>query len=133
HLQRIRALADALRQGVLYPRWFPDFSFGYGHPILHYYAPGFYYPPALLHLLGLDLINAGRVALALGYGLSGAAAYLALRTFTAPPAALVGSVMTLLFPYRLYDLWVRGALPEFAAFLWPPLLLYASIRALRTP
>lgn len=133
HLQRTRALADALRQGVLYPRWFPDFSFGYGHPILHYYAPGFYYPPALIHLLGLDLISATRLALALIYGLSGAAAYLALRILTAPPAALVGSVITLLFPYRLYDLWVRGALPEFAAFLWPPLLLYASIRVLRTP
>lgn len=36
HMRRIRALADALRAGVLYPRWFPDYSFGYGYPVLNY-------------------------------------------------------------------------------------------------
>ena len=44
HLQRVRALAEALRVGVLYPRWFPDFAFGYGYPVLNFYAPAFYYP-----------------------------------------------------------------------------------------
>lgn len=133
HLQRTRALAEALRQGVFYPRWFPDFAFGYGHPILHYYAPASYYPPALLHLLGLGLVSATRVALALVYALSGAAAYLALRRVASPPAALAGALLTLAFPYRLYDLNVRGALPEFAAFLWPPLLLYGAVGVLAAP
>ncbi|MCC6169482.1 MAG: hypothetical protein IT329_19845 [Caldilineaceae bacterium] len=133
HLQRTRALAEALRQGVFYPRWFPDFAFGYGHPILHYYAPASYYPPALFHLLGLDLVSAARAALALVYALSGVAAYLALRRVASPPAALAGALLTLAFPYRLYDLNVRGALPEFTAFLWPPLLLYAAIGVLAAP
>jgi hypothetical protein len=133
HLQRSRALAEALRQGVLYPRWFPDFAFGYGYPVLHYYAPAFYYLPALLHLTGLELPAATRLGLALVYGLSGLAAYAALRTFVVGPAALAGALLYLAFPYRLYDLWVRGALPEFAAFLWPPLLLYFSILLLRRP
>ena len=48
HMHRIRALADALRTGVLYPRWFPDFTFDYGFPVLNYYPPLFYYPSALL-------------------------------------------------------------------------------------
>ncbi|HXF62615.1 MAG TPA: hypothetical protein VNK95_13420, partial [Caldilineaceae bacterium] len=42
-------------------------------------------------------------------------------------------LLYLAFPYRLYDLWVRGALPAFAAFLWPPLLLLFAIRLLRRP
>lgn len=126
HLQRIRALSDALRMGVIYPRWFSDFAFGYGYPVFHYYAPAFYYPPALLHLLGFDLILAARVTLAVVYALSGAAMLLLLRGWTGWGAALFGTALFLANPYRLYDFFVRGALPEFAAFLWLPLLVYAA-------
>lgn len=128
HLHRARALAEALRMGVLYPRWFPDFAFGYGYPVLNFYAPGFYYGPALLHLVGVDVITATRLSLAIWYGLSGLAAIALLRCWTRPTVALVGAWLYLVFPYRLYDLFVRGALPEFAAFLWLPLIAYLNHR-----
>ncbi len=136
HLQRVRSLSEALAAGVLFPRWFPDFAFEYGHPILNYYAPGFYYPPALLHLTGLGLIDAVRFTLALLFGLSGVAMYALLRTWVSVSAALVGTLFFLAFPYRLYDLFIRGALPEFAAFLWLPLVLLIAAaigRDLRRP
>src|SRR3954447_25561027 len=79
HLQRVRALAEALQAGVLYPRWFPDFSFGYGYPVLNYYAPGFYYPPALLVLLGFDVATAVRLTLAVLYAISALGMYVLLR------------------------------------------------------
>ncbi len=132
HLQRVRALAEALRWGVLYPRWFPDFSFGYGYPVLNFYAPAFYYPPALLHVLGLDVLTATRVALALFFALSGIAAYALLRQWTRVGPAFVGAVLFLVYPYRLYDLFVRGALPEFAAFLWLPVTAAATWRLVRS-
>jgi len=128
HLQRVRALAEALRSGVLYPRWFPDFAFGYGHPVLNFYAPAFYYPPALLHLAGLDVITSVRIALALGYGLSAVGMAALLRRWVRPGAAALGALLYLVFPYRLYDLFVRGALPEFAAFLWLPVVALTTIR-----
>ncbi len=131
HLQRVRALADALRWGVLYPRWFPDFAFGYGYPVLNFYAPLFYYPPALLHLAGWDVITATRLALALGYGVSAGGMYLFLRRWVRPYAALVGSVFYQVYPYRWYDLVVRGALPEFFAFVWLPFVLDSTLTVLR--
>ncbi len=127
HLHRARALAEALRMGVLYPRWFPDFAFGYGYPVLNFYAPAFYYPPALLHLTGLDLITAARVTLAGWYALSGLAMYALLRRWLSPLPATLGATLYLAYPYRLYDLFVRGALPEFAAFLWLPLIALTTI------
>jgi hypothetical protein len=130
HLQRVRALSEALAAGVLYPRWFPDFAFGYGYPVFNYYAPAFYYPPALLHLLGLDVIDATRFTLALVYALGGAGGYLLLRRWTAPLSALAGAILYQVFPYRLYDLFVRGALPEFAAFLWLPWIVLAALHVL---
>ncbi len=128
HLQRVRSLSEALAAGVLLPRWFPDFAFEYGHPILNYYAPGFYYPPALLHLAGLGVVESVRITQALLFGLSGLGMYALLRTWVSIPAALVGSLFYLAFPYRLYDLLIRGALPEFAAFLWLPLILLIAVR-----
>ncbi|MDH7487174.1 MAG: hypothetical protein QHJ81_12965 [Anaerolineae bacterium] len=132
HLHRVRELAEALRWGVLYPRWFPDFAFGYGYPVLNFYAPAFYYPPALLHLAGLDVITAVRVVLALAYGLSGLAAYGLLRRWARPWPAALGALLYLAYPYRLYDLFVRGALPEFAAFLWLPLVALTTLRWMET-
>jgi len=133
HLHRVRALADALRMGVFYPRWFPDFAFGYGYPVLNFYAPAFYYPPTVLHLAGLDLIVAVRVSLAAWYALSGLAAYALLRCWVRPLPAALGAVLYLAYPYRLYDLFVRGALPEFAAFLWLPLIAWATVPKIASP
>ncbi len=125
HLHRVRSLSEALAAGVLFPRWFPDFAFGYGYPVLNFYAPASYYPAALLQLLGADVLVATRLALACFYGVSGVALYRLARLWLSLPASLVAAALFLLFPYRLYDLFVRGALPEFAAFLWLPALAYA--------
>lgn len=131
HLQRVRALAEALQAGVLYPRWFPDFSFGYGYPVLNYYAPAFYYPPALLVVLGIDVTMAVRITLSLVYAVSAVGMYALLRLWVRAVPALVGVVLFLVFPYRLYDLFVRGALPEFVAFLWLPLIAWLAVRTAR--
>lgn len=131
HLQRVRALAEALQAGVIYPRWFPDFSFGYGYPVLNYYAPAFYYPPAILVALGLDVTMAARITLSVVYAVSAVGMYALLRLWVRAVPALVGVVLFLVFPYRLYDLFVRGALPEFVAFLWLPLIAWLSVRTAR--
>ncbi len=52
HLYRLAGLDRALHQGAIYPRWFPDFAYGYGQPVLNYYSPLAYYVGEILHLLG---------------------------------------------------------------------------------
>lgn len=37
HLLRMQQFDEALRSGILYPRWAPDVSFGYGGPIFTFY------------------------------------------------------------------------------------------------
>lgn len=132
HLQRVRALSEALAQGVLFPRIFPDFAFGYGFPVLNFYAPAFYYPPALLHLMGLDVPTATRLTLLATVLLSAAAMLGLLRGLgLRPAAARLGALVYLLFPYRIFDYFVRGALPEFAAFLWLPCVAWSMLAAAR--
>ena len=39
HVFRAAEYGEVLRAGVFYPRWAPDFYYGYGYPIFNYYAP----------------------------------------------------------------------------------------------
>ncbi|HXV97302.1 MAG TPA: hypothetical protein VEC93_02695, partial [Anaerolineae bacterium] len=40
------------RDGFWWPRWSPDFAFGYGYPLFNMYAPLAFYAAEILHLLG---------------------------------------------------------------------------------
>ncbi len=129
HMHRIRALADALRAGVLYPRWFPDYSFGYGYPVLNYYPPLFYYPSALLNLAGLDMVLSVRLPIVIGFTLSAWWMFRLARLFFSVWPAVACAICYQFQPYRMIDLFERGAFPELTAFIWLPLIALYSIQA----
>lgn len=133
HLYRLMGLDDALRAGVLYPRWFPDFAFGYGHPVLNFYGPLSYYIAAWFRGLGLGLIPAMKAAYALAGLAAGAAmyafAYASLRGKVLP--AVTAGAIYIYIPYHLADLYVRGAIAESLAFVWFSLILWGMERILR--
>ncbi len=132
HLYRLMGLDDALRAGVLYPRWFPDFAFGYGHPVLNFYGPLSYYIAAWFRGLGLGLIPAMKTAYAFAGLSAGAAmyafAYESLRGKILP--AVAAGAVYIYIPYHLADLYVRGAIAESLAFVWFPLILWGMERIL---
>ena len=39
HVFRAAEMGYSLRAGDHFPRWAPDFYYGYGYPIFNYYAP----------------------------------------------------------------------------------------------
>jgi hypothetical protein len=131
HVYRAAALADAWRQGVLYPRLFPQFGFGYGQAVLNFYAPLAYWPAALLSVLGVAPATATEITVAFGFLLAGLAAYGYARYLWGPVAGIVAAVAYTYFPYHLADAYLRGAFPEHFAFIWPPLILWAFTAAFR--
>src|SRR4030042_270767 len=66
----------SFRDGVLYPRWMPDFNFGYGYPFFNIYQPGAFYLGEAFHLAGLDFVTATKLVFALGVVLSAVTMYL---------------------------------------------------------
>ena len=133
HFPRIHELADALRAGVIYPRWFPGLTSGYGEPVLNFYSPGFYYPPALLHLTGFDVVLSTRLSLAIAFALSALWMFHLSRLYVSLWPAVIGVVCFQFYPYRLVDFFKRGAFPEFVAFMWLPLIAFYTIRAATEP
>jgi hypothetical protein len=128
HVYRLAALDHAVRAGVLYPRWFPGFAFGYGQPVLNFYGPLSYYLGLPFTLLGADPALAMKLVLTGGLVTSALGMYLFCRRYLDRGPALVAAVVYGYIPYHLADLYTRGAVAEFLAFAWFPLVLWGFQR-----
>lgn len=135
HVCWYQCFADQFWSGDLYPRWLMKANDGLGSPIFFVYGPLPYIITSLLRPLAVALWGGGNPVVELGLSAalalvaSGLAAYAWLRRATTPAMGLAGALLYLLVPYHVaIDLYVRGALAEFWAFVWMPLALYFTHR-----
>ena len=131
HVYRIAALADAWQHGVLYPRLFPDFGFGYGQAVFNFYAPLSYAPGALLAVLGASPAAAAEWTVALGFVLAAFTSYGMGKYLWGRTGGALAAVVYTYFPYHLADAYLRGALPEHMAFIFLPLIVWTTVAAFR--
>lgn len=122
----------ALRDGALYPRWATDMVFGYGYPVWLILAPLPYYAAEFFHLLGLDFPAAIKAVEIGAWFASASGMYWFASRVMDRNAGLVAGVAYLLAPYHVVDLYVRGAMPEFLAFVFPPFVLWAIYQIFST-
>ena len=125
-LLRVHQLAADLRAGHFPARWMPDAAYGLGYPFFNYYAALPYYLAAILHLLGIDLLGAIKLAQTVFSVAAPLAAYgWARRHFERRAAAWLVGAAYAVAPFHLVNLYVRGdSFSEFAAFAFYPLLLW---------
>ncbi len=125
--------AANLRAGLVLPAWAGDLNGGFGGPGLLFYPPLVNTVHALLPLAGLPL-GTGLGWLALGAMLLSG---LALRGWLVAAGFGSGALWAAVFyavgPYRLVDLYERGALAEQWAFVFPPLLLWIGAEKRLSP
>ena len=131
HIYRTAALARAWQDGVLWPRLFPEFGFGYGQAVLNFYAPLSYVPAALLSLLGVTPAGAVKLVIAFSTLAAALAAFGYGRHLFGNAGGLLAALVYTYAPYHLADAYLRGAVPEHAAFIFPPLILWAYSAAFR--
>jgi len=131
HLYRLFELDRGLREGVLFPRWFPLSGYGYGLPVLNYYPPLTYYLAELFHLLGAGYIAAIKLTIATTFALAACSMFLFARDWLNDGAAFVAAIAYAYSPYLLSDAYVRGNFPEMLAMALLPLALWsvAQIRS----
>jgi hypothetical protein len=115
--------AEAFARGDFYPRWFPESFEGLGSPTFYFYPPLAFWVSGFWAALGFDAPSAVVIAAAFFSAASGIAMYFWLAPRTRH--ALWWALAYMIAPYHLYDFYVRGALAEYAAFIWPPLILLA--------
>lgn len=135
HAEAYTNFSNQLWSGELYPRWLLGMNGGLGSPSLFYYPPVAYYLTSILKPLLVNDLNGFHqlgVSASLALVASGLSSYLWLSKISNEKSALCAALVYMLMPYHLaHDLHIRGAIAEFWAFVWMPLVLYFVIRVVR--
>lgn len=121
-----------VEDGVWWPRWSPDFAFGYGYPFFNIYGPlSHLVGTVLLRAFSLSYTDAVEAVFVLGIVASAATMYLFVRSWWGRAAGLVAALVYTYAPYHLLNLYVRANLAESSAFVWLPLILWSTREAVR--
>ena len=130
HVPRVAEFARVLADGVLYPRWAPDFYLGYGYPLFNFYAPLVYYLAQPIYLF-TSAAGAVKVIFVLGALLAGLGMYAFARRNLGRAAGVVAAAAFVYAPYLvLIDPFVRVDLAEYFAIAWMPWVLWGFDRLL---
>ena len=123
HVVRLDQFHQALVGGQFPVRWAPTLLNGLGYPlfIVNYHLP--YYLAETFHLIGLSLFDSVKAVFILSLTLSSLSAFWLFYSWTKNNlAALLGAIFFILAPYRLANIFERGALGEAVAYIFVPLV-----------
>ncbi len=123
----------SIQDGIWYPRWAPDFTFGYGYPFFNIYGPLASYAGEVFHLTGFDFVSSVKIVFGLSIVFSGLAMYLFARRLMGPKAGLVAALVYVYVPYHVFDLYVRAALAESVTYVFVPLVLWGCYETVQNP
>ena len=124
---------QSIRDGILWPRWGPDWGFGYGYPFWNIYGPLAYFVGEAFLLVGFDYVAAIKLVFALSILGSAAGMYGFIRRVLGSEAAVVAAIIYVYVPYHLFDIFVRAALAESFAMIFLPLVFWAFFELVRRP
>lgn len=124
HFGRIAFLGAELQQKLQFPvRMQGTWLYGHGYATSLFYGDLFLYFPACLMLLGFSVMTAYKIFV---FAVTALGAWIAYHCFykcvREEYAALCGSLMYVLAPYRIFNLYNRGAVGEYLAMAFLPLV-----------
>ena len=134
HVSRAAVFSKSILEGNIFPRWAGPLNWRYGTPSIMFLYPGLSYFSALIHLATkMQFITIFKLLMVLGYIGSGFVWYRWMRTlrFELFPA-FVSTLFYLLAPYRLVNIFVRGALGEHIGFFFFPLIMLMATKLWQT-
>ena len=112
HVVNAVAYADSLEAGIVIAHDVPTFRGGYGGANFKFYAPYSYLPAALAIRAGASPAAALAGSIALASLIAGLGAMRFARHALRPTAAIICAVVYALAPYRLVEIFPRGAHAE---------------------
>lgn len=124
---------QTLRDGYLWPRWSPDFAFGYGYPLFNLYAPLAFYVAELFHLMGLSFVGAVKAVYVLATIVGGIAMCGFLTQLMGSSAGVLGAVLYMWAPFHLLEIYVRSAFPEYVALALLPIVIWVFTSLVQHP
>lgn len=134
HLVRLEGMKSGYLSGQFPVKVEPILNGGYGYAFSTYYGSLFYNIPVILRLMGLTIQDAYRIYVIIVNLATVYVAYYSFKIiFKKPKLALVSTIMYSLSLLRIVDLYQRGAVGEFTALIFLPLIVAGLWNIYTTP
>lgn len=125
---RLFLFDKAIKEGFLFPRWASDYFLGRGSAMFNYYPPLFNYMAEIFKLIGFNIVNSIKLTNTASIFFSFIFMYLLAKELWGKKAGIISAIIYTLSPYRIADLYVRGAFSEHLALTFIPLLFFFVIK-----
>jgi len=117
---------EALKEGILYPRWTSLNFWGYGSPTFILYPPLVFYFTALLKFFTDSLITAMNIAKFTSLFISGIGMFYFVKEFYSEKIAILSATFYIALPFNILNQYYFGTFSSVFSLLWfPPILLFA--------
>ncbi len=123
-ITRVFEMTNALRDGMIPVRWSMNLGFGFGYPIFNFYAPLAYYIGGIISIFGLNALEATKAMMLIGILIAGVTMYVLAKEFFGKIGGILSAILYMYAPYHGINIFVRGAVAEFFAYGFIPLLFY---------
>ncbi len=131
HLMRIEGIAEGMKDGQIPVRIQPNWMNGYGYPVSVFYGEGTLWFGGLLRLIGFPLqLSFKLYVLILNAVTFWIAEFCARKILKEDKIAVFAGIVYTLGPYRLSNLYIRGAIGECIAQTFLPLILLGTYQIL---
>ncbi len=133
HVARLAEFERGLLDGQFPVRWSQNLGYGYGMPQFSFYGPLFYVEALLFRAVGISFVWAIKLTVILQVILSFVALYKLGTLLWNRWAGLVAGIAGIYAPYRLVDMYVRGAFAELSGMTCFTLTLWAIVLWAKKP
>ena len=125
HISRIEGIYNGLKNGVFPVRIYPEHIYGYGYASGIFYPDLFLYIPAILRLIGFNMMTSINILIAIATFLTMLTMYFCVKRLSnSTNISLCASILYVTSSYRLTDIFPRFALGELLAFIFLPLVIW---------
>lgn len=126
HRFRLVSFYNALKEGIVRPRWAKEAALGYGAPIFFFNYPLPYYMASFFLKVGFSVNQAGQLFSALCLLASSVFMYLLGKKIAGPLGGFTAAVVYTYAPYHLQMTYLYDSWGEELAFVFPPLITYLT-------
>ncbi len=125
HLARIESIKDAMLAGEFPIKIYSDWLCGNGYASGVYYGDALLYIPAVLRMMGFNLMQSYNIFIFLCNLSTCVISYFCFKGISkSKVTAVIGAALYTTSIYRLIDIYIRSAVGEYAAMVFIPLTAY---------
>jgi uncharacterized membrane protein len=116
---------EALKEGIVYPRWIPLNFWGYGSPTFILYPPIAFYLVAFFNMFTNSVIVAMNITKFTALFISATGMFFLVKEFYSEKIALFTAAFFILFPFNVFWIYLGASFASPVSVIWfSPILLF---------